>query len=185
MQFVEKAVWIKDFGINYFLGIDGISIFFLPLTSLITLIVIISAWDVIKENVSLYLGNFLIMSGLLIGVFCALDGVLFYVFFEATLIPMYFIIGIWGGQNRIYAAVKFFLYTLLGSLLALVALIYLYITTNSFSILDWHKFVLDLPVQLYLFAALFLAFAVKFQCGLCIHGCLMPMLKRPLVAQLF
>ena len=161
MQFVEKAVWIKDFGINYFLGIDGISIFFLPLTSLITLIVIISAWDVIKENVPLYLGNFLIMSGLLIGVFCALDGVLFYVFFEATLIPMYFIIGIWGGQNRIYAAVKFFLYTLLGSLLALVALIYLYITTNSFSILDWHKFVLDLPVQLYLFAALFLAFAVK------------------------
>ena len=161
MQFVEKAVWIKDFGINYFLGIDGISIFFLPLTSLITLIVIISAWDVIKENVSLYLGNFLIMSGLLIGVFCALDGVLFYVFFEATLIPMYFIIGIWGGQNRIYAAVKFFLYTLLGSLLALVALIYLYITTNSFSILDWHKFALDLPVQLYLFAALFLAFAVK------------------------
>ena len=111
MQFVEKAVWIKDFGINYFLGVDGISIFFLPLTSLITLIVIISAWDVIKENVSLYLGNFLIMSGLLIGVFCALDGVLFYVFFEATLIPMYFIIGIWGGQNRIYAAVKFFLYT--------------------------------------------------------------------------
>ena len=161
MQFVEKVVWIKEFDINYFLGIDGISIFFLPLTSLITLIVIISAWDVITENVSLYLGNFLIMSGLLIGVFCALDGVLFYVFFEATLIPMYFIIGIWGGQNRIYAAVKFFLYTLLGSLLALVALIYLYVTTNSFSILDWHKFALDLPVQLYLFAALFLAFAVK------------------------
>ena len=161
MQFVEKGLWIKDFSIYYFLGIDGISIFFIPLTSLITLIVIISAWDVIKENVSLYLGNFLIMSGLLIGVFCALDGVLFYVFFEATLIPMYFIIGIWGGQNRIYAAVKFFLYTLLGSLLALVALIYLYITTNSFSILDWHKFALDLPVQLYLFAALFLAFAVK------------------------
>ena len=127
MQFVEKAVWIKGLDINYFLGIDGISIFFLPLTSLITILVIISAWDVIKENVSLYLGNFLIMSGLLIGVFCALDGVLFYVFFEATLIPMYFIIGIWGGQNRIYAAVKFFLYTLLGSLLALVALIYLYI----------------------------------------------------------
>ena len=109
----------------------------------------------------LYLGNFLIMSGLLIGVFCALDGVLFYVFFEATLIPMYFIIGIWGGQNRIYAAVKFFLYTLLGSLLALVAIIYLYILTNSFSILDWHKFSLDLPAQLYLFAAFFLAFAVK------------------------
>ena len=123
MQFVEKAAWIKDFDINYFLGVDGISIFFLPLTSLITLIVIISAWDVIRENVSLYLGNFLIMSGLLIGVFCALDGVLFYVFFEATLIPMYFIIGIWGGQNRISAAVKFFLYTLLGSLLALIALI--------------------------------------------------------------
>ena len=161
MQFVEKAVWIKDFDINYFLGIDGISIFFLPLTSLITSIVIISAWDVIKENVSLYLGNFLIMSGLLIGVFCALDGLLFYVLFEATLIPMYFIIGIWGGQNRIYAAVKFFLYTLLGSLLALVALIYLYMLTNSFSILDWHIFSLDLPAQLYLFAALFLAFAVK------------------------
>ena len=161
MQFVEKTVWIQDLGINYFLGIDGISIFFLPLTSLITSIVIVSSWDVIRDNVSLYLGNFLIMSGLLIGVFCALDGVLFYVFFEATLIPMYFIIGIWGGQNRIYAAVKFFLYTLLGSLLALVALIYLYILTNSFSILDWHKFALDLPAQLYLFAAFFLAFAVK------------------------
>ena len=161
MQFVEKMVWITDFDINYFLGVDGISIFFLPLTSLVTLIVIISAWEVIQKNVSLYLGNFLIMSGLLIGVFCALDGILFYVFFEATLIPMYFIIGIWGGQNRIYAAVKFFLYTLLGSLLALVALIYLYLLTKSFSILDWHKFALDLPVQIYLFVALFLAFAVK------------------------
>ena len=140
MQFVEKARWIERFNVNYHLGIDGISFWFVLLTAFITVIVVISAWEVITERVNQYMGAFLILSGLMIGVFCALDGILFYVFFEATLIPMYLIIGIWGGPNKIYAAFKFFLYTLLGSLLMLVALIYLYTKSGgSFDILTWHK----------------------------------------------
>ena len=140
MQFVEKASWIERFNINYHLGVDGISFWFVLLTAFITVIVVISAWEVITERVNQYMGAFLILSGLMIGVFCALDGMLFYVFFEATLIPMYLIIGIWGGPNKIYAAFKFFLYTLLGSLLMLVALIYLYNKSGgSFDILTWHK----------------------------------------------
>ncbi|MES2939057.1 MAG: proton-conducting transporter membrane subunit, partial [Pseudomonadota bacterium] len=115
MQFVEKGPWIERFHINYHLGIDGISFWFVLLTAFITVVVVISAWEVITERVNQYMGAFLILSGLMIGVFCALDAVLFYVFFEATLIPMYLIIGIWGGPNKIYAAFKFFLYTLLGS----------------------------------------------------------------------
>src|SRR3954469_5851314 len=111
MQFVEKATWIERFNVNYYLGIDGISIWFVLLTAFITVIVVISAWEVIEKRVAQYMGAFLILSGLMIGVFCALDGVLFYVFFEATLIPMFIIIGVWGGANRVYAAVKFFLYT--------------------------------------------------------------------------
>ena len=161
MQLVERFFWIKSLGISYFLGVDGISIFFIPLTGLVTFIVILSAWDVISKKVSLYIGNFLVLSGLLNGVFSALDGILFYIFFEATLIPMYFIIGIWGGPNRIYASIKFFLYTLLGSLLALVALIYLYQISGSFSILDWHNKGIDLTTQYYIFTAFFMAFAVK------------------------
>jgi len=124
MQFVEKAPWIERFNINYNLGVDGLSVWFVLLTAFITIIVVISAWEVITERVNQYMGAFLILSGLMIGVFSAIDGLLFYVFFEATLIPMYLIIGIWGGPNKIYAAFKFFLYTLLGSLLMLVALIY-------------------------------------------------------------
>src|SRR3954470_11506488 len=126
MQFVEKQSWIKSFNVNYHLGVDGISFWFVLLTSFITVVVVISAWEVITERVNQYMGAFLILSGLMIGVFSAIDGLLFYVFFEATLIPMYLIIGIWGGPNRIYAAFKFFLYTLAGSLLMLVALVYLY-----------------------------------------------------------
>lgn len=162
MQFVEKAPWIERFNIFYHLGLDGISFWFVPLTAFITVVVVISAWEVITERVNQYMGAFLILSGLMIGVFCALDGMLFYVFFEATLIPMYLIIGIWGGPNKIYAAFKFFLYTLLGSLLMLVALIYLYTKSGgSFDILTWHKLPLGGTAQTLLFFAFFSAFAVK------------------------
>lgn len=162
MQFVEKDSWIARFNVSYHLGVDGISLWFVLLTAFITVVVVISAWEVITERVNQYMGAFLILSGLMIGVFAALDGVLFYVFFEATLIPMYLIIGIWGGPNKIYAAFKFFLYTLLGSLLTLVALIYLYNTSGgSFDILSWHKLKLGGTAQTLLFFAFFAAFAVK------------------------
>ena len=161
VQFAEKAAWIERFNIFYSLGIDGLSMWFIPLTAFITIIVVISAWEVITERVAQYMGAFLILSGLMIGVFCALDGLLFYFFFEATLIPMYIIIGVWGGANRIYAAFKFFLYTFFGSLLTLVALIYLYNQSGSWDILVWHKLPLAMNVQIAIFFAFFMAFAVK------------------------
>ncbi len=162
MQFVEKAPWIERFNVNYHLGVDGISFWFVPLTAFITVIVVIAGWEAITSRVNQYMGAFLILSGLMIGVFSALDGLLFYVFFEATLIPMYLIIGIWGGPNKIYAAFKFFLYTLLGSLLLLIALIYLYIHSGgSFEILEWHKLPLSSTAQTLLFFGFFAAFAVK------------------------
>jgi len=162
MQFVEKTSWIARFNVNYYLGLDGISFWFVPLTAFITVIVVIASWESITERVNQYMAAFLILSGLMIGVFCALDGMLFYVFFEATLIPMYLIIGVWGGANKIYAAFKFFLYTLLGSLLTLIALIYLYNAAgNSFDILAWHKLPLTLKEQTLIFFAFFSAFAVK------------------------
>ncbi len=162
MQFVEKAPWIERFNVNYHLGLDGISFWFVPLTAFITVVVVLSAWEAITERVNQYMGAFLILSGLMIGVFCALDGILFYVFFEATLIPMYLIIGIWGGPNKIYAAFKFFLYTLLGSLLMLIALIFLYTKSGgSFDILTWHKMPLSASAQTLVFFAFLSAFAVK------------------------
>ena len=162
MQFVEKAPWIERFNIFYHLGVDGIALWFVPLTAFITVIVVIASWQSITERVHQYMGAFLILSGLMIGVFSALDGMLFYVFFEATLIPMYLIIGIWGGPNRIYAAFKFFLYTLMGSLLTLIAFIYLYNQAGgSFDILTWHTLPLAGTAQTLLFFALFAAFAVK------------------------
>ncbi|MCK6416091.1 MAG: NADH-quinone oxidoreductase subunit M [Giesbergeria sp.] len=162
MQFVEKAVWIEGFNIHYHLGVDGISFWFVPFTAFITVIVVIASWESITERVYQYMGAFLILSGLMIGVFAALDGMLFYVFFEATLIPMYLIIGIWGGPNKIYAAFKFFLYTLMGSLLMLVALIYLYNQSGgSFDIAAWHQLPLSRTAQTLLFFAFFAAFAVK------------------------
>jgi NADH-quinone oxidoreductase subunit M len=162
MQFVEYVKWIDRFNVHYHLGVDGLSVWFVLLTAFITIVVVISAWEVITERVNQYMGAFLILSGLMIGVFSALDGLLFYVFFEATLIPMYIIIGIWGGPRRVYAAFKFFLYTLLGSLLMLVALAYLYFKSGgSFDILTWHQLPLPLDVQMLLFGAFFLAFAVK------------------------
>ena len=162
MQFVEKGSWIARFNVNYHIGIDGISLWFVLLTAFINVVVIIASWEAITTRVNQYMASFLILSGLMIGVFSALDGLLFYVFFEATLIPMYLIIGIWGGPNKIYAAFKFFLYTLLGSLLMLVALIYLYNKSGgSFEILTWHQLPLGGTIQTLLFFAFFAAFAVK------------------------
>ena len=162
LQFVEKFMWIERFNINYHLGIDGISMWFVLLTAFINVIVVIAGWEVITERVNQYMGAFMMLSGLMIGVFSAVDGMLFYVFFEATLIPMYLIIGIWGGPRKIYAAFKFFLYTLLGSLLMLIALIYLYLVSGgSFDLFEWHQLLLPGQVQTLLFFAFFAAFAVK------------------------
>lgn len=162
MQFVEKAPWIDTFAVNYHLGIDGISLWFVLLTAFITVIVVIAGWEVITNRIAQYMASFLILSGMMIGVFAALDGMLFYIFFEATLIPMYLIIGVWGGPNRVYAAFKFFLYTLLGSLLTLVAFIYLWHAADgSFDILTWHQLPLGYTPQILVFLALFAAFAVK------------------------
>mgnify|MGYP000474000192 FL=1 len=162
MQFVELAPWIPRFNINYHLGVDGISMPFIILNSFITVIVVLAGWQVIKFKVAQYNAAFLIMSGLFNGIFCALDGILFYVFFEASLIPMYLIIGIWGGHNRVYAAIKFFLYTLFGSLLFLVAQLYLFIYSGgSFSILDWHQMPIPMGPQIAIFMAFLIAFAVK------------------------
>jgi NADH-quinone oxidoreductase subunit M len=162
MQFVQQRPWIEAFNISYHLGVDGISVLFVLLNSFVTLLVVIAAWSTVKERVGQYYAAFLLLSGLLNGVFSALDAVLFYVFFEATLIPMFIIIGVWGGPNRVYAAVKFFLYTLFGSLLMLVALLYLYDKSGgSFAILDWHRLPLTLDAQRMLFFGFLFAFAVK------------------------
>ncbi|MFN9708720.1 MAG: NADH-quinone oxidoreductase subunit M [Burkholderiales bacterium] len=162
MQFQESLDWIYSINVRYHLGVDGISVWFVLLTAFMTIIVVIAAWEVINDRVHQYLGAFLILSGIMVGVFSALDGLLFYIFFEATLIPMYIIIGIWGGPRRVYAAFKFFLYTLAGSLLMLVALVYLYAASGgSFYILDWHQLPLPMGAQTLLFFAFFAAFAVK------------------------
>ena len=162
MQFVENVAWVDRFNIRYHLGVDGLSVWFVPLTAFITVITVIAGWEVITQRVAQYHAAFLILSGVMVGVFAALDGLLFYVFFEATLIPMYLIIGVWGGPRRVYAAFKFFLYTMLGSLLMLVALVYLYFASGgSFDILAWHKLPLPLSAQGLLFFAFFAAFAVK------------------------
>ncbi|MCU0768343.1 MAG: NADH-quinone oxidoreductase subunit M [Burkholderiaceae bacterium] len=162
LQFVEKAPWIERFSAHYHLGVDGLSVWFVILTAFITVIVVLAGWEVIEQRVAQYYAAFLILSGLMIGVFAAVDGLLFYVFFEATLIPMYIIIGVWGGPSRVYAAFKFFLYTLLGSLLMLVALVYLYYASGgSFGIFDWHATPLGMTAQVLLFLAFFMAFAVK------------------------
>lgn len=160
-QFQEGFSWIPAFNINYHLGVDGIAIPLILLTSFTTVIVVIAAWEVIEKRVAQYMACFLIMSGLMIGVFSALDAILYYVFWEAMLIPMFLIIGIWGGPNRVYATIKFFLYTLLGSLLMLVAFIYLYLHTGSFEIVDYYRIQMPLNVQVLIFLAFFAAFAVK------------------------
>jgi NADH-quinone oxidoreductase subunit M len=162
LQFVEKFVWVERFNVNYHLGVDGLSVWFVLLTAFITVIVVVAGWEVITEKVAQYMAAFLILSGLMVGVFAAADGVLFYILFEGTLIPMYLIIGIWGGPRRVYAAFKFFLYTFAGSLLMLVALLYLYFKSGgSFDIQSWHKLPLSLTEQTILFFAFFAAFSVK------------------------
>ncbi|MDX1668646.1 MAG: NADH-quinone oxidoreductase subunit M [Limnobacter sp.] len=161
LQFVEMVPWIETFGASYYLGVDGLSVWFVILTALITIFVVVAAWEVITEKVAQYMAAFLILSGLMNGVFAAADGLLFYVFFEATLIPMYIIVGGWGGPNRIYAAFKFFLYTLLGSLLTLVAIIYLQLQSGTFEIAAWHQLPLGLTEQVLIFLAFLMAFAVK------------------------
>ena len=162
MQFVEHSPWIERFNIHYHLGVDGIAMPLILLNCFTTPLVVIAGWEVITNRVSQYMGAFLIMSGIVNGVFSSLDAILFYVFWEASLIPMFLIVGVWGGPNRVYAAIKFFLYTLLGSLLMLVAFIYLYqVSGGSFSILDYHKLPLPLAPQVLIFIAFLLAFAVK------------------------
>ncbi len=161
MQFVEKHVWISEFNINYALGVDGISMPLILLTSFTTVLVIISAWEVIQYRASQYLAAFLIMEGSMIGSFSAMDSILFYIFFEAMLIPMFLIIGIWGGVNRIYATLKFFLYTFIGSVLMLVALIYMYSKSGSFAIIDLQNLHLSMTEQILIFLAFLGAFAVK------------------------
>ncbi len=161
MQFVERALWIPSFDVYYHLGIDGISMPLILLTTFITIFVLIAGWDVITYKPSQYMAAFLIMEGVMVGVFSALDAILFYVFWEAMLIPMFIIIGIWGGPNRVYATIKFFLYTFFGSVFMLVALIYLYFQSDSFSILDYQTLPIDMTAQTLIFIAFLLAFAVK------------------------
>ena len=161
-QFVEKVNWIDAFNIYYHLGIDGLSLLLIALNCVTTIFVIVAGWQVITQRVSQYNAAFLILSGMMNGVFCSLDAMLFYVFFEATLIPMFIIVGVWGGPNRVYAAIKFFLYTLAGSLLTLVALIYLYrLAGGSFSLQDLYALAIPHKAQILIFLALFAAFAVK------------------------
>ena len=162
MQFEELLPWIPLINVNYHLGVDGISMPLIALNSFMTVLVVVAHWEVVTDKVAQYLAAFLVMSGLINGTFAALDAILFYVFFEAMLIPMFLIIGVWGGPNRVYAAVKFFLYTLLGSLLMLAAFVYLYHQTNgSFEILDYHKVPLGMTAQVLVFLAMFMSFAVK------------------------
>lgn len=160
-QFQEGFSWIPTFNIHYHLGADGIAVPLILLTSFTSILVVIAAWEVIQKRVAQYMAAFLIMSGLMIGVFSALDAILYYVFWEAMLIPMFLVIGVWGGPNRVYATIKFFLYTLLGSLLMLVAFIYLFYQTNSFEIVDYYHLPMTLQVQVLVFMAFFMAFAVK------------------------
>ncbi|RLA02285.1 MAG: NADH-quinone oxidoreductase subunit M [Gammaproteobacteria bacterium] len=161
MQFAEQASWIATYNINYSLGVDGFSMPLIILTAFSTLIVVVAGWEVIQHRVSQYMAAFLIMEGLMIAVFSSLDAILFYVFFEAMLIPLFLVIGIWGGPNRVYATIKFFLYTLFGSVFLLLALLYLHHVAGSFSILDFHKVSLTMQEQIYLFLAFLIAFAVK------------------------
>ncbi|MDC3317666.1 NADH-quinone oxidoreductase subunit M [bacterium] len=161
MQFEEKASWISQFDVYYHIGVDGISMPLIILTTFSSILVLIAGWEVIQTRPAHYMAAFLMMEGLIIGVFSALDGILFYAFWEASLIPMLLIIGVWGGDNRVYAAIKFFLYTFLGSVFMLVSLIYMYNKGGSFSILDMHNLSLSATEQAWIFWAFFIAFAVK------------------------
>jgi len=161
MQFVERLPWIRTFNVEYYLGVDGFSMPLILLTTFLTPVVVLAGWEVIQKRSAQYFAAFLILEGLMVGVFAALDGLLFYVFWEAMLIPMFIIIGVWGGERRVYATVKFFLYTFLGSVFMLVALIYMYLKSGSYSILDFQSLPLTLTEQTLIFLAFLFAFAVK------------------------
>jgi NADH-quinone oxidoreductase subunit M len=161
MQFVERVPWINRFNAFYELGVDGISLPLILLTTFLTPLVVLAGWEVIKLRPAQYFASFLLLEGMMIGVFAAVDALLFYVFWEAMLVPMFLIIGIWGGERRIYATVKFFLYTFLGSVFMLVALIYLYLQDGSYSILAFHDLPLGMNEQVWIFFAFLIAFAVK------------------------
>ena len=161
MQFSELSPWIAALDVNYHLGVDGFSVPLIMLTTFFGVLVVIAGWEVIQERVQQYMAALLIMEGLMVGVFSALDALLFYVFFEAMLIPMFLLIGMWGGPRRVYATIKFFLYTFLGSVFLLIGLIYLYIQSGTWSILEWHEFPLSLEVQIWLFLGFLAAFSVK------------------------
>ncbi len=161
MQLVEQHAWVPSYNINYSLGVDGISVALIALTALTTSLVIVGAWGPVTKRVSQYMASFLILEGVMIGVFCALDAMLFYVFFEAMLIPMFIIIGVWGGPRRVYASIKFFLYTFLGSIFMLIALIYLYLKGGSFQLVDLYSLQLSAGEQTWIFFAFLIAFAVK------------------------
>lgn len=161
MQFLETHEWIPSFSIFYNLGADGISIALILLTLFTSVLVFIGAWNSIDKRVPQYFAAFLILEGLMVGVFCAMDAVLFYVFFEGMLIPMFIIIGVWGGPRRVYASIKFFLFTFLGSVFMLIGLVYLYLKSGSFQLSDWYALSLDAEEQMWLFFAFLAAFAVK------------------------
>jgi len=161
MQFVEKSPWIPLLNINYSLGVDGISVPLILLTTFMTIFVVIAGWEVIQYKPAQYMAAFLVMEGVMVGVFSALDAMLFYVFWEAMLIPMFLIIGVWGGPRRVYATIKFFLFTFFGSVFMLVALVYMYVQADSFDILAFHDLKLGLSAQILIFVAFLLAFAVK------------------------
>ena len=161
MQFVERAPWISTIHAEYFIGVDGISMPLILLTTFTTVLVVIASWQNVAKRVAQYMGAFLILEGLMIGVFAALDGVLFYVFWEAMLLPMFLVIGVWGGPRRVYATIKFFLYTFIGSLLMLVALIYMYLKSGSYELAVFQRMPLTLTEQTFIFLAFFAAFAVK------------------------
>lgn len=161
MQFVENVAWVPMFNIHYHLGVDGLSMPLVLLTTFTQVLVIVSAWDIIKDRVEQYMGAFLIMGGIMVGVFAALDSILFYIFWEALLIPMFIVIGKWGGPRRVYATLKFFLYTFLGSVFMLVSFLYMYYQSGSFSILEFHGMQLGMTAQILIFLAFLAAFAVK------------------------
>ncbi|MCW8846800.1 MAG: NADH-quinone oxidoreductase subunit M [Gammaproteobacteria bacterium] len=161
MQFVELRPWIESFDIFYQLGVDGIALPLILLTTFITVLVVLAGWEVIQKRVGQYFAAFLIMEGLMIGVFASMDAMLFYVFWEAMLVPMFIIIGVWGGPRRVYATIKFFLYTFLGSVFMLASLIYMYMESGSFEISALYALPLDMPVQILIFLSFLAAFAVK------------------------
>jgi NADH-quinone oxidoreductase subunit M len=183
MQFLERHPWIPLLRSDYHLGVDGISVALIVLTSLTTVLVLIGAWDVIEERAHQYVAAFLILEGLMVGVFCALDALLFYVFFEAMLIPMFIIIGVWGGPRRVYATIKFFLFTFLGSIFMLIGLIYLYLKAGSFELATLTAVKLNAAEQTWIFLGSWPRSRSRCRCGRCTPGCRTRTWRRPPAAR--